>query len=168
MSIPNIRRSVLIAAGAGALAVSALFTGRLLAGQTERHGPRGQDMAPRLFARISRHLELTADQQARIRAVLKDHAAEIEAQVRAGRDARRALHEAVLAQPPDEAAVRGLAQQLGDAHAGGALLFAKIRAEATPILTAEQQAKLQDFHARRRHRGDASLEELQDWLRGEN
>lgn len=168
MSIPNIRRSVLIAAGVGALAVSALFAGRLLAGQTERHGPRAGATAPRLFARISRHLELTADQQARIRAVLKDHAAEIEAQVRAGRDARRALHEAVLRESPDEAAVRGLAQQLGNAHADGALLFAKIRAEASPILTAEQQTKLQEFRARRRHRGDASLEELQDWLRGEN
>lgn len=166
MSIPKIRRSVLIAA-AGALAVSGLFAGRLLAGQADR-ASHGKDIAPRLFARVVRRLDLTEDQQVRIRAILKAHAAEIEVQARAGRDARRALGDAAMAEPPDEAAIRGLAQQLGAAHADGALLFARIRAEALPILTAEQQEKLRSFRSHRLQRGDQWLQSLQDWLRGES
>ena len=166
MRIPKIRRSVLIAA-AGALAVSGLFAVRLLAGQADR-ALRGKDTAPRLFARVVRRLDLTEDQQVRIRAILKAHAAEIEAQARAGRDARRALGDAATAEPVDEAAIRGLAQQLTDAHADGALLFARIRAEALPILTAEQQEKLRSFRSHRLQRGDQWLESLQDWLRGES
>lgn len=166
MSTPKIRRSVLIAA-AGALAVSSLFAGRLSAGQTDR-ASRGMDMAPRLFARVARRLDLTEDQQARIRAILQAHAGEIEAQARAGRDARRALGEAAIAEPVDEAAIRGLARELGDAHAGGALLFARIRAQALPILTPEQQEKLRGFRSHRLQRGDEWLRSLQDWLKSES
>ena len=167
MSIRNIRRSVFLAAGVGALAVSGLLAGRLMA-QMGPHGPHDAGMAPRMFARISRRLDLTEDQQARIRAVLKTHAAEIEAQVQAGMDARRSLHEAVMAQPTDETAIRSLGAQVGSAHAEGALLFAKIRAEVWPVLTADQREKLQSFHFRRRQHGDEAMKSLDQWLRQEN
>ena len=149
MSIQNIRRSVLIAAGVGRWPSRGLFAGRLMARQMAPHGPGDAAMAPRMFARISRHLDLTEDQQARIRAMLKTHAPEIEAQVQAGMDARRALHEAVMVQPTDETAIRSLGDQVGTAHAEGALLFARIRTEIWPILTADQREKLQNFHSRR-------------------
>ncbi len=168
MSIQNIRRSVLIAAGVGILAVSGLFAGRLLARQMEPHGPHGAGMASHMFARISRHLDLTDGQQAQIRAVLKAHATEIETQVKAGMDARGALHEAVMVQPTDEAAIRSLGAQVGAAHAEGALLCAKIRAEVWPILTTDQQGKLQNFHSRMRDHGDEAMKSLDQWLRGEN
>ena len=73
-----------------------------------------------------------------------------------------------MAEPIDEAAIRGLAQQLGDTHADGALLFARIRAEALPILTAEQQEKLRDFRSHRLQRGDEWLRSLRDWLRADS
>ena len=167
MSVSKIRRPALMAA-AGALAVSGLFAGRLLAGQTDRPSHRhGGDGAPRLFARVARRLDLTEDQRARMRAVLKAHAAEIEAQARARRDARRALGEAAGTEPVDEAAIRGFSQQLADAHVAGALLFARIRAEALPILTPEQQEKLRKFRSRRLERRDERLRSLQEWLRSE-
>ena len=73
---------------------------------------------------------------ARSEAILKTHADEIVAHVKAGMDARRALHDAVLAQPTDEAAhPQRSAAQVGTVHADGALLFAKIRSEIWPILT---------------------------------
>ena len=78
--------------------------------------------------------------------VLKTHADEILALVRSGMTARRALHDAILAQPTDEANIRVLAQQVGVVHGDGALLFARIRAEIWPILTPEQQQKFTAFH----------------------
>lgn len=167
MTTPSLRRPVFIAAAVGALAVSGLFAARLSAGQTDRVS-RGKATAPRLFARVARRLDLTEDQQNRIRAILKAHAAEIEAQVRAGRNARRALGEAAMAEPADEATIRSLGRQLGEAQAGGAVLLARIRAEALPILTAEQLEKLRSFRSRRVQRGDRWLQSLQDWLRGES
>jgi Spy/CpxP family protein refolding chaperone len=125
-------------------------------------------MASHMFARISRHLDLTEGQQTQIRAVLKAHASEIETQVQAGMDARRALHEAVMVQPTDEAAIRSLGEKVGAAHAEGALLCAKIRAEVWPILTADQQEKLQNFHSRMREHGNEAMKSLDQWLRGQN
>lgn len=167
MNTPSLRRSVLVAAAAGALALSALSATRLSAGQTDR-APRETHRAPRLFARVARQLHLNQDQRTQIRAILKTHADEIEAQLRASRDARRALHDAATAEPVDEAAIRSLAEQLGDAHAGGALLLARIRAEALPILTAEQQEKLRRLDSRRSRRGEKLLHSLPAWLRGES
>ena len=167
MSIQNVRRSILIAAGIGALAFTGLFAGRLLGRQMGPgfpHGPR----AARMFEHVSRALDLTEAQQTQIRAVLKTHADEILPLVRTGMDARRALHDAVLTQPTDEAAIRVLAHQIGAVHGDGALLFAKIRAEIWPILTPEQQQKFIAFHAKMGSRSDEKLESLGAFLRGEH
>ncbi len=167
MSIQNIRRSVLIAVAVGALALSGLFAGRLLGrqmGPDFAHGPR----AAHMFDHISRELDLTDAQRTQVRAILKAHADEILAQVRAGMDARRALHDAVLVQPPDETAIRSLGAQVGAVHADGALLFAKIRSEIWPILTAEQQQKFVAFHAKMGRRGGDELQSLASFLRGES
>jgi Spy/CpxP family protein refolding chaperone len=166
MSIQNIRRSVLIAAGIGALAVSGLLAGRLVAHQMGGGGPFGGPMAPRLFRHVARQLDLTDAQQAQIREILKTHADEIEAQVQSGMKARRALHDAILVTPTDEATIRQRAQELGGVHAEGALLFARVRAEVWPLLTAEQQQKAVSLHTRRRERGDDALRSLDSFLRG--
>jgi Spy/CpxP family protein refolding chaperone len=167
MSIQNVRRSILIAAGVGVLAFTGLFAGRLLGRQMGPgfpHGPR----AAKMFEHISHALDLTEAQQAQIRAVLKTHADEILALVRTGMDTRRSLHDAVLVQPTDEAAIRALAVQMGEAHGDGALLFARIRAEIWPILTPEQQEKFTAFHTKMGSRGDEGLESLGAFLRGQS
>ena len=167
MSIQKIRRSVLAAALLGALAVSGLLAGRLLA-QRGEFGRMHGDGAPRMFRHMAKQLDLSADQQTQIRGVFKNHADEIEAQVRAGMNARRALHQAVIAQPVDEQAIRSLAMQAGQVHGDTAVLFAKIRTEIWPILTAEQRDKMTEIHGKMGDRGDASLQSLDKWLRGEN
>jgi Spy/CpxP family protein refolding chaperone len=165
MSIQNIRRSVLIAVGIAALAVAGLFAGRLFAHQLGGHSG---GMAPHLFRHMSRQLELTEGQESQIRGILKSHADEIEAHVKSAIEARRALHDAILVQPTDEAAIRQRAAAMGDVHEDGAMLFAKIRAEVWPLLTAEQQQKVATLHTRMRERGDESLKNLDDFLRGAN
>ena len=161
MSIQKIRRSVLLTAGLGVLAVGGLLAGRLFArGVESSHG-----MAPRMFYRMARALDLTDAQRSQVRSILKNHAPQIEAQARAVIAARRALHDAVLAQPMDEAAIRSRALDLGNAHAEGAVLFARIHAEIAPILTQDQKDKLQQLRERMRQRSDDSLKSLDEWLR---
>lgn len=167
MSIQKIRKSVLVATVFGVLVVSGLLAGRLLARQGDL-GHMRADAAPHMFRHLARQLDLSADQQTQIRGVLKNHADEIEAQVKAGMNARRALHQAVLAQPVDEQAIRSLAMRAGEVHGDTAVLYAKIRAEVWPILTADQQSRMAQLHGRMKDRGDAALESLDKWLRGED
>jgi Spy/CpxP family protein refolding chaperone len=169
MSIQQVRRSVLIAAAVAALAFSGLFAGRLFGrqmgqGQGFPHGPR----AAKMFDHISSELDLTDAQRAQIRGVLKAHADEILAQVKAGMDARRSLHDAVMSASADDATIRPLAAQIGTVHAEGALLIVKVRSEIWPILTPAQQQKFVAFHNKMGQRGDEALDSLGSFLRGEN
>ena len=162
MSIQRIRKSALIGAGILALAIGGLLAGRLSAGAFPEKAHSG--LGPRLFGRIARALDLSDDQKARIKTLLKAHATEIETQMKASATARRAVHDAVLAQPVDEAAIRAAALQLGQVHADGAVLFAKIRLEIQPILTDEQRGKIQSFRERARHRADSSVKNFEAFL----
>ncbi|HWZ87144.1 MAG TPA: Spy/CpxP family protein refolding chaperone [Thermoanaerobaculia bacterium] len=169
MSIQQIRRSVLIAAAVAALAFSGLFAGRIFGrqmgqGQSFTHGPR----AAKMFDHIASELDLTDAQRGQIRGVLKAHADEILAQVKAGMIARRALHDAVISTTADEATIRGLAAQVGAVHGDGALLIVRVRSEIWPILTPAQQEKFVAFHNKMGQRGDEALDSLGTFLRGEN
>lgn len=168
MSIQQIRRSVLIAAAIAALAFSGLVAGRLFGRQMGPSGPPHGPRAAHMFDHVARELDLSDAQRLQIRGVLKAHADEILADVKAGMEARRALHDAVIAEPTDEAEIRRLAAAGGQAHADGALLFAKIRSEIWPILTPEQQQKFVTFHARMGKRGDEALDSLEAFLRGQS
>lgn len=162
MSIQRIRKSVLAGAGILALAIGGLVAGRLSAGAFPQR--THSEFAPRVFARIARALDLTDDQKIQIKAVLKTHAAEIEAQMKASSSARRALHQAVLAQSIDENAIRAAAASLGSAEGDGAVLFAKIRTEVEPILTDAQRSRMQQFRQRVRDRGDAAVKSFEAFL----
>jgi Spy/CpxP family protein refolding chaperone len=167
MSIQQVRRSILVAVAVLALAVGGLFAGRLLGGQMGPgmgHGPK----AARMFEHIARELDLSDAQRAQVRGVLKSHADEILAHVQSGMTARRALHDAVMAQPADDASIRSLAAQVGSVHGEGALLIVKIRKEIWPILTPDQQQKLAALHSRWTQKGDDELQALGGFLRGES
>jgi len=159
VSLQRIQKSALLGVGIAALAVGGLLAGRLSAGAFPQRGH--SEFGPRLFGRIARALDLTDDQKSQIKAILKTHASEIETQMKASAAARRAVHEAVLAQPVDEAAIRAAAQRLGEVHADGAVLFAKIRTEVQPLLTEEQRAKIQKFRERARHQTDSALKSFE-------
>src|SRR5262245_60002324 len=98
------------------------------------------DFALRMFRHMAQALDLSDDQKTKIKDVLKTYAAEVEAQMKASGSARRALHQAILAEPIDEAAIRSAAAALGSVEGNGAVLFAKIRSQVDPILTDEQRA----------------------------
>jgi Spy/CpxP family protein refolding chaperone len=168
MSIQQVRRSILIAVAVAAVALSGLFAGRLFGRQMGPSGPPHGPRAAKMFDHIARELDLSDAQRIQIRGVLKAHSDEILADVKSGIDARRAIHDAVIAQPADEAEIRRLALSEGQAHAEAALLFAKIRAEIWPILTPEQQQKFVTFHNRMGKRGDEALDSLGSFLRGES
>ena len=164
MRIVKTRRSILIAAGAAALALSGLFAARLAAHQPGM-GPEGR--APRAYQRAVRRLGLTDDQQRLVRGILRTHADEIEAQIRAGADGRRALAAATVAQPPNEAEIRRLALALGGVKAESAVLRARIRSEIWPILTVEQQQKARALRTKSGRKAERRLEALDRWLRAE-
>lgn len=163
MSIRNIRRSVLVLASAAAIAVGGLIAGRLAA-TVVPDASAGEHFAPHVFRRLAKQLDLTADQTAKIKAVLKTHAAEIEAQMTSSSDARKALRDAVVAQPLDENGIRARASDLGRVHGDGAILFARIHAEIDPILTADQRTKLQAIHARMSQRGTRARQAFEKFL----
>ena len=162
MTIRNVRQSLLAGGLVVALGGAGLLAGRLSADAIP-HGNRG-DFAPRIFSRLARVLSLTDDQQTQVKDVLRAHQAEIEAQLTASQTARQALHAAVIAQPFDEAAIRARAADVGKAQADGAVLFAKIRGEIDPILTADQKAKVATFQTRARHRGDNAVTSFRKFL----
>jgi protein CpxP len=149
MSIEKIRKSVLVVAGIAVIAAAGLFAGRLSAGAF--HGKGRGDFAQRLFGHMSRAIDLTEDQKSRIKDVLRAHADEIKAQMQASATARGALHDAVMAQPTNEGAIRAAAAQVGQTQGDGALLFARVRTEIDPILTSEQKQKIQSFQTRVRN-----------------
>jgi len=165
MSISKIRRSVLILAGAGLVALGGLLAGRLAAGAIPGEGPHGR-FGPR-FARIAKALDLTDDQKTQIKGVLKSHASEIETQIKAGMDSRRALHDSMMVEPPDEAAIRSRAADLARVEGNGAVLFAHVRAEIYPLLTDVQKQKIQDFRSRMQGRADHAVKGFQDFLNDE-
>ncbi|HEY7114181.1 MAG TPA: Spy/CpxP family protein refolding chaperone [Thermoanaerobaculia bacterium] len=163
MSIQQIRRSILIVAGAVVLAAAGLFAGRLLAGAVPVSGPGGRFGPPR-FARIARALDLTDDQKAQVKAILRTHAAEIQAQLKAGTDARRSLHDAILADPIDEGAIRAKAADLSKVEGDGAVLFARVRAEIYPLLRDDQKQKIVDYRAKVRARSDRAARSVEEFL----
>lgn len=165
MSIQNVRRSVLIGAALVALAVTGIFAGRLVAHQMGGHYGSPM-MAPRLFGHLAKQLDLSDTQKGQIREILKNHADEIEAHVKSAIDARRALHDSILVQPTDEPTIRQRAQELGNVHADGALLFARIRSEVWPILSSDQQQKMASLHSHMREHSDEALKSLDAFLRG--
>lgn len=160
MRIARVRRSLLIAGGIGALAVAGAFAGRLSADAI----PAGPDGAPRMFRRIARALDLTAEQQTQVKTILKNHAEEITAQMNASRTAKKALRDAVMLQPVDETTIRARAADAGKVHADGAVLFARIHAEVDPVLTPDQRDKLKAFQSRIRSRADNGVAAFQKFL----
>ena len=163
MSIQQIRKSVLVGAGIAILGAAGLVAGRLSAGVFP--GGAQSDFGHHVFGRIARALDLSDDQKGQIKSILKAHASEIETRIEASASARRAVHDAVLAQPLDEAAIRAVAQKFGQVHADGAVLFAKIRTEIQPILTEEQRSKIQKFRERMRNRADSATRSFEAFLR---
>jgi Spy/CpxP family protein refolding chaperone len=155
--VPGSRRLAL-SAGALGLAVAGLFAAQLAASTPNASGE------PVRLGRTARRLGLTEDQKAQIRGILKTHASEIEAQMRAAHGGRKALREAMAVQPLDEGRIRQQALALGEVRADGAVLRARIRSEIWPVLTPEQQEKARELRSRKGRHEKRRMDALERWL----
>jgi periplasmic protein CpxP/Spy len=162
--MPNVSgsRTRTLLAGAGALAISGLFAAHLTANTTQAPGDHEE---PRALGRIARRLGLSDQQKDQIHGILKTHAGEIEAQIEAGRNGRRALRDAMDAAPLDEARIRQQALALGEIRADAAVLRARIRSEIRPILSADQQEKAQQMRSGKSRRERRRVDAWERWLR---
>lgn len=87
---------------------------------------------------------LSAEQKRQIAGILAAHRAEIRTQIEEDREARRAMHDAVETGGPTSPAATSAAAKVGDAARDRALLVARIGAEIKPVLTPEQQKRIED------------------------
>ncbi len=87
-------------------------------------------------------LDLTDPQKEQIRTVLSNHKSEISAVVQSNLKARKGLRQA-LTEGTDQASLKAAYDEVSSAGWNTLLLRKNLGAEIMPILTAEQQAKLQ-------------------------
>ena len=162
--MPNVSgsRTRTLLAGAGALAISGLFAAHLTANTTQAPGGPKE---PRAFGRMARRLGLSDQQREQIQGILKSHAGEIEKQIEAGRNGRKALRDAMDAAPLDEARIRQQALSLGEIRADAAVLRARIRSEIWPILSADQKEKAEQMRSGKSLRERRRTDALERWLR---
>lgn len=91
---------------------------------------------------------LTDDQRSQIQSIVKSHKPEIGTQLEKGRDARRAMQDAVEAHGADSTEVAKAADAVADAARSRVMLIAKIRSEVAPILTPEQREEMKATRSR--------------------
>jgi len=103
-------------------------------------------------------LDLTDAQRDAIRQTLQAHKKEIKQAVAPVVEKRRALREAVLADKPDDSAIRKSANELGSAVGDAGVTLAKIKSElkAKANLTPEQMKKLNEY----RSENDAAIDQF--------
>jgi Spy/CpxP family protein refolding chaperone len=93
-------------------------------------------------------MQLTKEQEAGIRGVLKSHRSEIRRAADRVWNARLAVHEAVRQEPLDEALVRRRAAAAAAAAGDLAVIRAHVRAEIRGLLTDDQREKADVLHDR--------------------
>lgn len=97
---------------------------------------------------LREEINLTDEQRAAIKGVVKSHKDEIGTQFKSGRDARRSMRQAVEAGGPDSAEALAAADAIAAAARSRALLVARITSEIRPILTPDQLKLAHDARER--------------------
>lgn len=156
------KRSLLLAGAVsvvlGAGAVWAAGPG-MRALHAHRHGALGH------FAvrHVIEELELSAEQSAQIKGILRSYRAEFHGIVErlhgVHESVRRSTHADVLDEATLRAQVGAAAEPLGDL----AVLHARVRQEIAAVLTPEQRAKAERMHERWRERRHEMHEHLRRW-----
>jgi Spy/CpxP family protein refolding chaperone len=99
-----------------------------------------------------RGVDLTEAQRDQVSKIMESHKAEFQQVGEKLRAAHRAFGEAVRAETVDEAAIRARSADVATAMAEEAILRAKVRAEVSGILTAEQLQKSKELRQGRKQR----------------
>jgi Spy/CpxP family protein refolding chaperone len=105
-------------------------------------------------------LKLTDEQRDAIHKILRDHRDELRPQIAAVMGQHRVLHDAVLADEPDEKTIRDAASGLGQKIGDAAVVASQVAKEVKTVLTPEQLQALRDFGADRQDAVDAFLEHM--------
>jgi len=121
------------------------------------HGP-GQAM---LLLRILQRLDLTDEQNEKIKAIHNANKEKIEAAQKAITEATKALHEAV-AEGADEATIRAAGTKLGNAVSEQAILGATTITSIKEVLTDEQLKELKEFQEKMKDRIGKFRESMED------
>jgi Spy/CpxP family protein refolding chaperone len=101
---------------------------------------------------LLRRIGITQEQLRQIRQIRRDNDDRIVAVGRRLREARRALEQAMVKEPFDEAVVKRRAEELAQAQAEAVRLHAEIRAQIRKILTPEQVNRLLELEREYRQR----------------
>jgi len=139
----------------GTMCVSAAEDAPRRGGRVQRRREQAEEPAAEDAARRGRHggrrralaekLELTDEQKASIREIVKGYADEIEAAREEVSEKRQAMRNLVRADEVDERAIRKAGVDLGAAIANAAVLRANIHSEIREVLTEEQREKADEL-----------------------
>lgn len=147
------RKSILATSLAVTLGVAGITKLSAAPAEGERRGAR--------LLKLRDDLGITAEQKKQLRELVVAHRTEIAAALRPIVEDRRALKDAALSEPVDEAAVRAAGEKLGKDIGEAALLVGKLHKEAAAILTPEQLKTLGDFGEDVATRVDTFLDRLE-------
>lgn len=143
-----------VAAGIAALLVVLLVAAAV--SEAQRRGGRGGrgfgGGRPAAMLLPLRQLDLSEEQREQVRAAVAETREAGRDTARAIRRARRAMAEAVAADPVDEARIRSLAADLGRLQGDAAVGRANLRAALWRLLTPEQQERAAEIRAEREAR----------------
>jgi Spy/CpxP family protein refolding chaperone len=115
-----------------------------------RGGPMGM-LGPMMLGR----LDLTSDQQDRVKQILDSHRTEQQAIGKRSMAAHDALESAMTSGAFDETVIRARAADVAAVEADETVLRARIYAEVLQILTPDQQAKLKAMQAEMQQRRES-------------
>jgi Spy/CpxP family protein refolding chaperone len=121
-------------------------------GRFGRGGPGGPGGPMGLGPMMLGRLDLTSDQQDRVKQILDSHRRDQQAIGQRSMAARDALESAITSGAFDETLIRTCAADLAAVEADETVMRARIYAEVLQILTADQQAKLKTMQAERQQR----------------
>ncbi len=105
-------------------------------------------------------LGITGDQRVALKKLFKEHRKDIQPLAEAVMIKGRTLRELILAEKPDQAAIRQASAELGNAIADAAVQASVLAQEARSILTPEQ---VERFKEMRQHRQKVFDETLREW-----
>ena len=136
-----------------AIISSLLLTLTLSSIATPAQRPRDGEGRRGMRGRIAQELNLTDEQKERLRAIHEAERPNVEAAREDVRAKRRALDEAVTAEPVNRALVDQRTRELGDAQANLLRVTTSVRLKAREVFTPEQRAQLRTLRDERRERG---------------
>ena len=110
--------------------------------------------------RLFDELGITGDQRLAFKKLFKEHRKDIQPLAESVMAKGRALRELILAEAPDQGAIRQASADLGNAIADAAVQASALAKEARAILTPEQ---VERFKEMRQHRQKVFDETLREW-----